>query len=642
MNAFDDDGISNTSDNPTFDAVASRSRRRFLALAGGMASLSAFASMPGCSALGASRSTAGGTPAIGFTRVPVSADDKLVVPPGYRAQVLYRWGDPIGAMAGQPAFRADASNSAADQDRQAGMHHDAIELFPLPGGSGRRALLAINHEYTDDGLLHPDGMKTWSADKVRKSQSAHGVSVIEVERRGAEWTVVRPSRCARRVTANTPIAVSGPAAGSSWLRTSADSSGRRVLGTMNNCAGGKTPWGTYLTCEENFHGYFGNGGANAAQARYGLRTEGLGYRWHEFDPRFDVLAEPNEPNRFGWVVEIDPMDPQSLPVKRTALGRFKHEGAMVTLAPDGRVVVYSGDDERFEYIYKFVSEERYDASDRARNRNLLDDGTLYVARFNPDGSGEWIALVHGRNGLTADAGFPDQATVCVFTRQAADRVGATKMDCPEWIAVHPRSRDVYCTLTNNAERARPRQAGTDPANPRAANIYGHIIRWREAGADPAAVRFNWDLFVLAGDKRSADSEKRGNVQGDDFACPDGLAFDGQGLLWIETDASTPAMQTPDWAHLGNNQMLAASVETGEIRRFLTGPHNCEVTGVAFAPDGRTMFVNIQHPGETPSERSDPDNPRLFSNWPDYTADGRPRSATLAIRREDGGVIGTPD
>jgi hypothetical protein len=640
MNEPDDLPPSNTSDNPTFGDVLSQSRRRFLGFAGGVVSLSAFASVTGCAgARQAATGQAAGSPSLGFQSVPISTEDRLVVPPGYRAQVLYRWGDPVGAVAGQPAFRADAGNSAAEQALQAGMHHDAIELFPLPANSAH-ALLAVNHEYTDDGLLHSDGMATWTAEKVRKSQNAHGVSVIEVEERNGEWAVVRPSRYARRITANTPMAFSGPAAGSSWLQTAADPAGKQVLGTLNNCSGGKTPWGTYLTCEENFNGYFGNGGATAAQSRYGLRTDGFGYRWHEHDPRFDALAEPNEPNRFGWVVEIDPFEPQSVPVKRTALGRFKHESATVTLARDGRVVVYSGDDERFEYIYKFVSAGRYDARDRAANRNLLDSGTLYVARFNGDGSGEWIELVQGRNGLTAEAGFPDQATVCVLTRQAGDRVGATKMDRPEWIAVHPGNGDVYCTLTNNSERGKPRQAGTDPANPRDANIYGHIIRWREAGNDAAATRFKWDIFVLAGDRRSADAAKRGNVNGDDFGCPDGIAFDARGTLWIETDASTTVMQTPEWANLGNNQMLAANVTTGEIRRFLTGPRNCEITGIAFAPDGRTMFVNIQHPGEAPSERGDPGNPRQFSNWPDFSPDGRPRSATLAIRREDGGPIGS--
>ena len=632
--------VSNPSANPTFDEIlqASLTRRRFLGFAGAVVSLPAFAALTGC----VTGDVASG-PTIGFTAVPPSTEDRFIVPPGYRAQVLYRWGDPVGAASGMPAFRSDASNSADDQALQAGMHHDAIEFFALPMGSGNsaRGLLAMNHEYTDDGLLHADGLKTWSAEKVRKSQAAHGVSVIEIELSGGEWRVVRPSPYARRITANTPMTLSGPAAGSGLLRTAADTEGREALGTFNNCAGGRTPWGTYLTCEENFNGYFAAGATIPAdQGRYGIRKGGWGYRWHEFDPRFDLAQTPNEVNRFGWVVEIDPFDPQSKPVKRTALGRIKHEGAMLTLASDGRVVVYTGDDERFEYIYKFVSRDRYNATERAANRTLLDHGTLYVARFDADGSGQWMALEHGLNGLTAANGFPDQASICARTRQAGDHVGATKMDRPEWIAVHPVTKEVYCSLTNNSERGREGQTGPDAANPRAANVYGHIIRWREAGGDPAATRFAWDVFVLAGDKLHPDPAKRGSVKGDDFGCPDGLSFDARGVLWIQTDAAAGAMRGEDWKRIGNNQMLAANVATGEIRRFMTGPRNCEVTGATMTPDGRTLFINIQHPGETPSERSDPANPRQFSNWPDYDPAGRPRSATVAIRREDGGIVGT--
>ncbi|MCX7891646.1 MAG: PhoX family phosphatase [Burkholderiales bacterium] len=637
--AFDDLCESNTSPNPTFDDVlrAGISRRRFLGYAGAIVSLPTFATLAGCAT-----DRAAPAPVIGFQPVPPSTADTLVVPPGYRAQVLYRWGDPVGVAAGMPAFRSDASGSAEEQALQAGMHHDAIEYFPLPAGaaSSMRGLLAMNHEYTDDGLLHPDGMKTWTAEKVRKSQAAHGVSVVEVELAGAEWRVVRPSRYARRITGATPIAISGPAAGSELLKTAADPSGREVLGTLNNCAGGRTPWGTYLTCEENFNGYFSAATPSESERRYGIRKDGAGYRWDEHDARFDAATEPNEANRFGWVVEIDPYDPAAAPVKRTALGRFKHEGAMVTLARDGRVVVYSGDDERFEYIYKFVTRDRYDPANAAANRTLLDHGTLYVARFAADGGGEWIALEHGRNGLTAANGFADQAAVCVFARRAGDVVGATKMDRPEWIAVHPVTKEVYCTLTNNADRGKEKQPGPDAANPRPANIYGHIIRWREAGGDPAATRFAWDVFVLAGDKQHPDPAKRGNVKGDDFGCPDGLWFDARGVLWIQTDAAARAMASEDWRRIGNNQMLAADVTTGEIRRFLTGPRNCEVTGATMTPDGRTLFVNIQHPGEAPSERGDPEKPRQFSSWPDFDPAGRPRSATVAIRREDGGVVGS--
>ncbi|HSD52718.1 MAG TPA: PhoX family phosphatase [Burkholderiales bacterium] len=634
---------SNASDNPSIDdliAVAV-TRRQFLraGVAGAIAGLPAAGLLGGCAADAPAAQPA----PLGFAAVPPSTADRVVVPPGYRTQVLYRWGDPVGVAAGMPAFKPDASNTAAEQALQAGMHHDAIEYFPLPRGSrnATSGLLAMNHEYTDDGLLHPDGLKTWSAAKVRKAQAAHGVSVVEVERAGGEWCVVRPSRYARRITAYTPMRIAGPVAGTAYVQTNADPSGREVLGTLNNCAGGRTPWGTYLTCEENFNGYFGNAlTITAAMGRYGIRPDGWGYRWHQHDPRFDVAQEPNELNRFGWIVEIDPYDPGSAPVKRTALGRFKHEGAMLTLAADGRLVIYSGDDESFEYVYKFVSRDRYDANDRAANRDLLDHGTLYVARFGADGKGEWRALRFGDRGLDAANGFANQADVLVRARLAADALGATKMDRPEWIAVHPRTKEVYCSLTNNSQRGAAGRPPADAANPRAGNVFGHIIRWREAGGDPAAARFEWDIFVLAGDPSSPDPAKRGTVKGDGFGSPDGLRFDDRGVLWIETDVSARTLNSGDYARLGNNQMLAADVTTGEIRRFLVGPVNCELTGIAFTPDSRTLFVNIQHPGETPSERSDPANPRQFSNWPDYDANGRPRSSTLAITKDDGRVIGS--
>jgi secreted PhoX family phosphatase len=631
---------SNTSDNPSIDDLIAHAvtRRRFLRA--GVAG--AVAALPGVTLLGGCAVTVPG-PTLEFKGVAPSTADRIVVPPGYRAQVLYRWGDPVGEPSGMPAFRPDAGNTAEEQALQAGMHHDAIEYFPLPrdSRSSIRGLLAINHEYTDDGLLHPDGLNDWSAAKVRKSQAAHGVSVIEVERTGAAWRVVRPSRYARRITANTPMRLSGPVAGTAYVRTGADPTGTTALGTLNNCAGGRTPWGTYLTCEENFNGYFGNARTiTAAMGRYGIRRDGWGYNWHVHDPRFDVSAEPNELNRFGWVVEIDPYDPRSTPVKRTALGRFKHEGAMLALAADGRVVVYSGDDEAFEYVYKFVSRDRYDAGNPDANRILFDTGTLYVARFEADGRGEWRALRFGDRGLAAVDGFESQADVLVRARMAADALGATKMDRPEWLAVHPRTKEVYCALTNNSRRGAAGHAPADAANPRANNTYGHIIRWREAGGDPASTRFEWDIFVLAGDPSSPDPAKRGTVRGDGFGSPDGLRFDDRGVLWIQTDVSGRALNGGDYARLGNNQMLAADVATGEIRRFLVGPPNCEITGLAFSPDGRTAFVNVQHPGETPTGRSDPANPRQYSNWPDYDPAGRPRSATLAITRDDGGLIGS--
>jgi len=584
-----------------------------------------------------------GPPAIGFRSIAPSADDAVRVPEGYRVQVLNAWGDPIGSALGAPAFRPDASNTAAEQLLQSGMHHDAIEYFPLPFGStqSRRALLAINHEYTDDGLLHPAGMEPWTAEKVAKSQAAHGVSIIEIEAGREGWQVVSPSRHARRITARTPIALSGPAAGHPALRTSYDGSGTLARGTLNNCAGGYTPWGTYLTCEENWNLYFNAGKAPIPEAlrRYGVRAKGS-TRWHEHDARFDLAQEPNEPNRFGWVVEIDPYEPGSMPVKRTALGRFKHEGAMLAVASDRRLAWYMGDDEVFEYVYKFVTRDPYDPSSRAANRDLLDHGTLYVARFDADGTGEWIALVHGRNGLTRENGFADQADVLIRTRDAADRVGATRMDRPEWGAVHPTTFEVYMTMTNNPLRGTPGRPAPDAANPRARNVFGHILRWREAGRDPKATRFDWDIFALGGDPQAADADRRGNVRGDSYGSPDGLWFDPAGNLWIQTDVSTRALNRGDYERMGNNQMLVADVVTGETRRFLTGPKGCEVTGCVMSPDGRTLFVNIQHPGEPAGDRSNPARPKAVSSWPDGPAGGRPRSATLAIRRIDGGLVGT--
>jgi uncharacterized protein len=599
----------------------------------------AIAMLMGSHSLGAS--TATGKP-LGFTSVPVSTSDTLVVPAEYVAEVLYRWGDPVGSIAGAPLFKPDGSNSWEDQSLQAGMHHDGMSLFPIDGNP-RHALLAINHEYTDDGLLHVSGMRDWSADKVRKSQAAHGVSIIEIIERQGQWHVMPDSRFARRITANTPMLLSGPASGHDLLKTAADPSGTRVLGTLNNCAAGDTPWGSFLTCEENWNGYFSSSEQpNAAGKRYGLRHKGWGYRWHEYDERFDATKHPHEPYRFGWVVEVDPMDPTQTPIKRTALGRIKHEGATTTLAKDGRVVVYMGDDERFEYLYKFISRDIVRPGGYAANKTLLDHGTLYVAHFEANGHGRWLALVQGENGLTADKGFATQADVLIHTRQAADVVGATPMDRPEWIAVHPHTGEVFATLTNNSQRGQPGR-GVDSINPRADNIMGHIIRWREGSAkgnDAAATEFRWMQFALAGDPNAEQTEHRGNINGDMYGSPDGLAFDAGGLLWIQTDVSTSAMHQGAYKNMGNNMMLCADPFTGETKRFLTGPKGCEITGITFTPDRRTVFINIQHPGETASERSDPDAPKAVSHWPDGPQGSRPRSATVAIRRKDGGMVGT--
>jgi uncharacterized protein len=646
------DGV-NESNNPDLHSIDTRKRQLIKGTAAAVAALVGAQGLYGCAATGSAQTTNSTVASLGFTSVPVTTADTLVVPPEYQAQVLYRWGDAIGSAIGAPAFKVDGTNTWQEQELQSGMHHDGMEFFPLPKAAGQanRGLLAINHEYTDDGLLHSDGMKTWSADKVRKSQAATGVSVVEVALQGAEWRVVANSKYARRITVQTPMLFTGPAAGHDLLKTVADVTGTRSLGTANNCAAGQTPWGTYLTCEENWNGYFSSQeNPNKDEKRYGLTSKGFGYRWHEHDERFDAAKNPNEPHRFGWVVEIDPMDATQTPVKRTALGRFKHEGATTALSKDGRAVVYMGDDERFEYIYKFVSRDKVKQGGFQANKNILDHGTLYVARFNNLGVGTWLAMTQGEGGLTAANGFMSQADVLIKSRQAADVLGATKMDRPEWITVNPLNGEVFVTLTNNSQRGQAGRAESDmvdTANPRNDNVMGHIIRWREgngtnssAEGDAAAIEFRWMHFALAGDPNAAKPEHKGNIKGDMYGSPDGLKIDAGGLMWIQTDISTSVMNKGPYTPVGNNMMLCADPKTGQTKRFLTGPSGCEITGITFTEDRRSVFINIQHPGETASERSDPDKPQAVSTWPDGAAGGRPRSATVVIRRKDGGIVGT--
>ena len=643
---------SNRSCNLTIHQVSDPARRTVLQLGMGAAAAALFA--PWASGCANAAAQAGGriTAAQGPTFKAIAADtaDRLVVPEGYVATTLAAWGEAVGVPGQMPIWRPDASNSAEEQALQTGMHHDGMHYYPLGDDAqgNRHGLLAINHEYTDDGLLHPGGMTDWTLEKVRKAQAATGISVIEIALTAQGWQMVRPSRFARRITAHTPCALSGPAAGHALLQTTADPTGRAVLGTLNNCGAGMTPWGTYLSGEENFRFYFSGGDRpDADQKRWGLVKTAFN-RWPEHDERFDATRHPHEFHRFGWVVEVDPMDPAGVPVKRTAMGRAAHEGAWVAVTRDGRAVVYSGEDARFEYIYKFISRDRIRPASAGltkaqANRDLLDHGTLYVARFNADGRGVWLPLVHGQGPLNAANGFADQGEVLIKTRQASDLLGATKMDRPEWVAIDPVHGTVYCTLTNNSARGAPNRPAVDAANPRANNTHGHIIRWDEGsapGGDFDAVHFRWNHLVLAGDPANARPQAQGNIQGDIFGCPDGLAFDRQGLLWIQTDAHSSQMNQGEFRNMGNNQMLACNVATGEIRRFLTGPVNCEITGLTMTPDGRTMFINVQHPGEPASDRSDPEQPRRHSNWPDFHPQGRPRSATVVIRKQDGGVIGS--
>ena len=573
---------------------------------------------------------------LGFEAVPASTADAFIVPRGYRAEPLISWGDPI--LRGAPEFDPSGTQPAAAQAGQFGDNNDGMSLFPL---SADRALLAVNNEYTNYLYLFDDHRQSLDADGVRKSQAAHGVSIFEIARRGdGGWRYLPDSTYNRRITAFTRIELSGPAAGHALLRTSADPAGRTVLGTFNNCANGQTPWGTYLSCEENFHGYFAADDPgielSAAQRRYGLRAGNRAQQWYRHDERFDLASEPNEANRHGWVVEIDPYDPGSTPRKRTALGRFKHENAALTINGDGCVVVYMGDDERGEHLYRFVSNGRYNPDDQAANRDLLDQGTLYVARFDARqgelrGSGVWLELVHGRGGLDAEHGFPDQATVLIHAREAATRVGATTMDRPEWVAVHPHDATVLCSLTNNRNRGKSHNQPVGGPNPRRDNKYGQIVRWRPQRGDHTAQRFDWDLLVIAGNPEvhpGTPEAGSANVNRDNmFNSPDGLGFDAAGRLWIQTDGNYS--NEGDFAGMGNNQMLCADPASGEIRRFLTGPIACEITGLTFSPDQRTMFVGVQHPGK--------------SGRPSHFPGGgksKPRSTIMVVRRNDGGVIGS--
>ncbi|SFX31332.1 PhoX family phosphatase [Pseudomonas sp. NFACC36] len=575
---------------------------------------------------------------LGFDSIAATSADTITLPPGYKSSVLISWGQPLQRNA--PAFDPSGNGTARAQEMQFGDNNDGMSLFPFPGDNNR-ALMAINNEYTNYRYLFSHGGLPQSAEDVRKAQASEGVSVIEVQRRRGQWQFVQESRYNRRIHGNTPIRLRGPAAGHELMKTSADKSGKKVLGTFQNCANGMTPWGTYLTCEENFTDCFGSSKPDLqfdeAQKRYGATVASREINWHLHDPRFDLAKNPNELNRHGWVVEIDPFDPDSTPVKRTALGRFKHENAALAQTNDGRAVVYMGDDERGEFIYKFVSRERINHRNAKANRNLLDHGTLYVARFdagdgNPDhpkGKGQWIELTHGKNGLDASSGFADQAQVLIHARLAASAVGATRMDRPEWIVVSPKDGQVYCTLTNNSKRGEEGQPVGGP-NPRAKNVYGQILRWRTDRDDHASKTFSWDLFVVAGNPTvHAGTPKAGssNINAQNmFNSPDGLGFDKGGRLWIQTDGDSS--DTGDFAGMGNNQMLCADPDSGEIRRFMVGPVGCEVTGISFSPDYKAMFVGIQHPGENGG-----------STFPEHQPNGKPRSSVMVITREDGGVIG---
>jgi secreted PhoX family phosphatase len=665
-----------------------------------------------------------------FTAVPKSLADVVAVPSGYTVTVLYRTGDPLLSGAGAYANNGTDTNFAA----RAGDHHDGMSFFGLAAsgngpdaGNSNRGLLVLNHENINQQYLHPNGAT--SAGGVRPEAEAikeiecHGVSVVEIARSAGTWAYVPNAPLNRRVTPLTPMTFNGPVRGNALIRTAFSPDGTQGRGTINNCANGLTPWGTYLTNEENWAGYFRRDAADTALRtpkqivalnRYGLSIRSGNYGWATVVPadrssttfaKWNITANPSaapdgtgdfrfEANQFGWVVEIDPYDPTAVPRKRTALGRMNHEGCWPGRTVAGtRPAFYMGDDAQNEYIYKFVSATPWAAADAVPANRLsigdkyMDSGTLYVARFNPDGSGTWLPLVFGQGPLTGNNPvypFADQADVVTHARIAGDLLGATKMDRPEWTAINPKTGEMYCTLTNNSSRT---TANTDPANPRAytdpkvgggqtnGNANGHIIRLREAGDTTEATGFTWDVYAFgAGSDLDPNNINLSGLDAtNDFSSPDGLWFArassvaGQNspLLWIETDDGaytdvtncmllaaipgtvgdgttksitntiTPAIGSPT---TGTQTARIGKAPGTTLRRFLVGPKECEITGIDSTPDGRTIFVNIQHPGENASNPNAP-----TSNWPNSQSGAapgiRPRSATIAITKNDGGVVG---
>jgi uncharacterized protein len=640
----------NSTDNPTLgDVIAARfSRRNVMQGALGVAAIAATVS-PLALAVGQAHAQAASR--FRFDEVTAGSDPDHHVAAGYDADVLIRWGDPV--LPNAPAFNPKAQSAAA-QTLQFGYNNDFLGYFPIPGAANasHHGLLVVNHEYTNEELMFPDigrqdvkavGFAAITPDLAAIEMAAHGGAVIEVMRQNGKWRVVNGSKYARRIDTSTAMEITGPAAGHARMQTKDDPSGRRVLGMFNNCAGGVTPWGTWLTCEENFHGYFWGAAAEDHKEaknfkRYGVPSNW--YAWGKFHDRFDVNKEPNEANRFGWIVEIDPFDATSTPKKRTALGRMKHEGAAGVVNKDGRYVVYTGDDERFDYVYRFVSSGRVDLANRAANGTLLDQGTLSVARYNADGTLDWVPLVHGEGPLTAANGFNSQADVLIETRRAADLLGATKMDRPEDVEASPKTGKVYVALTNNTQR---KVEQVDAANPRANSAFGHLIEMTPPDGDHAAKSFKWEILLRCGDPAIATvgaTFSSSTTRNGWFGMPDNVAFDGDGRLWIATDGNS-------LKRTGRADGLWGVETEGEGRatskHFYRVPAGAELCGPCFTPDDETLFVAIQHPGE--ADESDPNAPpATFENpatrWPDFNPAMPPRPSIVAITRRGGGKIGT--
>lgn len=568
-----------------------------------------------------------------FAEITRGSDVMHHVPAGYEADVLIRWGDPL--FDGAPSFDPRAQ-SAETQALQFGYNNDFIGFVPI---GDDRALLCVNHEYSSTKDMFPRSQRIKNDHaRIATEVASQGTSIVALKRVNNRWRFDDASKLTRRITGNTPIDISGPAAGHTRMTTPDDRSGRRVLGTLGNCAGGITPWGTYLTAEENIDGYFS--GDLAASHREAENHARMGVPdgrsdWHSAMPRFDVGYAPHEANRFGWIVEIDPKDPTSTPKKRTALGRFKHEGAETVIAPDGRIVVYMGDDQRGDYLYKFVSRDAYDAA--RPNPDLLDHGTLYVAKFDETGV-DWLALTYGQGPLTDANGFASQADVMIDTRLAADVLGATSMDRPEDVQPDKFTGRVYVMLTNNKNRSdkidAPLRTALNVANPRSKNDYGHIIEIVEPGGDFTATRSKWDFLVKCGDPKDPKFGAVWNPLTSDngwFSAPDNCAIDPTGGLWVATDGN-PKSGAADglWA------METEGERRGTGRAFFRAPVGAEVCGPRFSPDGKTLFLAVQHPGED----DDTTFETPLCRWPDFKNDMPPRPSIVAIYKSDNGVIGS--
>ncbi|PBB67579.1 dTDP-glucose 4,6-dehydratase [Mesorhizobium sp. WSM4312] len=641
----------NPTDNRTMgEIIAARfSRRGFLK---GSLAVSAIAATVGPLAMiAADDARAAEGSAFTFDELEAGIDDKHHVAPGYDADVLLRWGDPL--FANSPEFDP-TKQSAEAQARQFGYNNDYVGYIAIDG-SAEHGLLVVNHEYTNPHLMFPGivaivekgGKKKAEVAPLAKEQvdvemAAHGGTIVEIRKEGGKWQVVRDGKLNRRITATTEMALSGPVAGHDRVKTNADPSGTKVFGTFNNCAGGVTPWGTYVMAEENIHGYFSGelpeGHKEAANyKRLGI-PEGA-YEWGAHYERFNLAKEPNEPNRFGWIVEVDVNDPASTPRKRTAMGRFKHEGAESIVAKDGRVVFYLGDDERFDYVYKFVTKGTFSANDHAANKNLLDEGTLHVAKFAEDGTVDWLPIVFGQGPLTAENGFAGQADVLIETRRAADLLGATKMDRPEDIQPNGVNGKVYVMLTNNSKR-KPDQV--DAANPRAENAFGHIIEITETDGDFTAAKGKWEVLLKCGDPSVADvgaTFSTATTAHGWFGMPDNCAVDSAGRLWVATDGQGPKVT-------GRTDGLWAVDTEGAARAtsklFFRVPIGAEMCGPLFAPDDQTAFVAVQHPGDGGEDWEGFGRPSYYEDpstrWPDFKPEMPVRPSVVAITRQGGGKI----